>query len=42
MLESKHGMFDGGVYDYRYDGVHGDAAALCEQLRRIDNNTDED
>ena len=42
MLESKHGMFDGGVYDYRYDSVHGDAAALCEQLRRIDNNTDED
>ena len=32
MLESKHGMFDGGVYDYRYDGVHGDAAALCVKL----------
>ena len=32
MLEGKHGMFDGGVYDYRYDGVHGDAAALCEKL----------
>ena len=42
MLEGKHGMFDGGVYDFRYDGVHGVAAALCEQLRRIDNNTDED
>ena len=42
MLESKHGMFDGGVYDYRYDGVHGDTAALCEKLRRIDSNTDED
>ena len=27
-------MFDGGVYDYRYDGVHGDAAALCKQLRK--------
>ena len=34
MLESKHGMFDGGHYDYRYDGVHGDAGALCEQLRK--------
>ena len=34
MLESKHGMFDGGVYDYRYDGVNGDAAVLCEQLRK--------
>ena len=42
MLESKHGLFDKGSYDYRYDGVAGDAAALCEQLRRIDNNTDED
>ena len=42
MLESKHGLFDKGYYDYRYDGVAGDAAALCEQLRRIDNNTDED
>jgi len=42
MLESKHGLFDKGSYDYRYDGVAGDAAALCEQLRRIDSNTDED
>ena len=42
MLESKHGMFDGGVYDYRYDGVNGDAAVLCGQLRRIDSNADED
>ena len=35
MLESKHGMFDDGVYDYRYDGAKGDAAALCEQLGAI-------
>ena len=33
MLESKHGMFDGGVYDLCYDGVNGDADALCEQLK---------
>ena len=32
MLESKHGLFDKGFYDYRYDGVAGDAAALCEKL----------
>ena len=34
MLESRHGMFDDGIYDYRYDGVNGDAAALCEQLKQ--------
>ena len=33
MLEKKHGVFDGGDYDYRYDGVSGDPAALCETLR---------
>ena len=38
MLEGKHGIFDGGVYDYRYDSVNGDAAALCEQLGRIESN----
>ena len=32
MLESKHGMFDNGTYDYRFDGVSGNVAALCEQL----------
>ena len=32
MLESKHEMFDNGTYDYRFDGVSGNAAALCEQL----------
>ena len=32
MLEIKHGMFDGGVYDYRYDGASGDAPALCAEL----------
>ena len=33
MLEKKHGVFDGGDYDYRYDGVSGDPSALCEALR---------
>ena len=33
MLEKKHGIFDGGTYDYRLDGVNGDVAALCAQLR---------
>lgn len=32
MLDNKHGMFDRGEYDYRYDGVNGDPAALCEEL----------
>ena len=34
MLESKHGMFDKGAYDYRFDGVSGNVAALCEQLMK--------
>ena len=33
MLEKKHGIFDNDVYAYRFDGVHGDAAALCEELK---------
>ena len=33
MLERKHGMFDNGSYDYVFDGVSGDAAALCEAIR---------
>ncbi len=32
MLERKHGMFDNGIYDYRFDGASGNVAALCEQL----------
>ena len=32
MLERKHGMFDSGDYDFRYDGVNGDAAALCAEI----------
>ena len=27
--------FDKGSYDYRYDGVAGDVAALCKQLRKL-------
>ena len=34
MLERKHGMFDDGTYDYRFDGVSGDADSLCEALKR--------
>ena len=33
MLESRHGMFDGGCYDYRFDGVAGDADRLCGELK---------
>ena len=33
MLEKKHGIFDGGMYDYRIDGTNGDAASLCAELR---------
>ncbi len=40
MLESKHGIFDDRTYDYRYDGVNGDAAALCELMRRMAIHTD--
>ena len=35
MLERNHGMFDGGDYDYRYDGTAGDPAALCEALKAL-------
>ena len=34
MLEKKHGAFDTGTYDYRFDGAHGDAAAFCEMLKK--------
>ncbi len=34
MLERKHGAFDAGSYDYRFDGVKGDPAALCAELRK--------
>lgn len=33
MLEKKHGMFDGGEYDYRFDGVNGSADALCDTIK---------
>lgn len=32
MLERKHGIFDDGEYDFRFDGAHGDAAALLAEL----------
>ncbi len=34
MLERRHGIFDGGQYDYRYDGVKGDPDAVCEELKK--------
>lgn len=37
MLEKKHGQFDGGTYDYRFDGTSGDPAALCEKLLNRDH-----
>ncbi|WP_369298597.1 hypothetical protein [uncultured Neglectibacter sp.] len=33
MLEKKHGIFENGSYDYRFNGVTGDAAALCETIK---------
>ena len=38
MLEKKHGMFDGGSYDYHFDGVNGDPDALCAALRKASEN----
>ena len=32
MLKRRHGCFDGGSYDFVYDGAAGDAKALCEKL----------
>ena len=34
MLEKKHGVFDGGTYDFRFDGVSGSAADLCDLLKK--------
>lgn len=33
MLEMKHGSFDAGVYDYRFDGVNDDTEELCEAIK---------
>lgn len=35
MLETRHGSFDGGEYDFRFDGVRGDAAALCQEIEKL-------
>ena len=35
MLEKKHGLFDGIAYDFAYNGVSGDPAALCEALKKL-------
>ena len=34
-LENKHGMFDDGTYDLRFDGVNGDAEYLCADLEYL-------
>ena len=34
MLEKKHGIFDREPCDYRFDGVRGDAEALCRAQKR--------
>ncbi len=36
MLDRKHGIFDDGTYDYRYDGVQGDPAPLFDVLKRLE------
>ena len=33
MLERKHGLFDSGEYDYRFDGAKGDVESFCEILK---------
>ena len=33
MLERKHGMFDSGEYDYRFDGAAGDVKSFCKVLK---------
>ena len=33
MLERKHGMFDDGVYDFRFDGVSGNCAEICALIK---------
>lgn len=35
MLEKKHGMFDSGDYDLRFDSTKDDAAKLCEKLKKL-------
>ena len=38
MLERKHGMFDSGEYDYRFNGVTGDAGRFLENLQKEIND----
>lgn len=33
MLEKKHGIFENGTYDYRFNGAADDPAALCKILQ---------
>ena len=34
MLEKKHGMFDSGTFDYRFDSTKDRPAELCEALMK--------
>ena len=36
MLERKHGMFDNGQYDFRFDGSDGDTEVICAALERLE------
>ena len=42
MLERKHGMFDSGEVDYRFDGAAGDSEAFCEVLKRVECGREND
>ena len=33
MLVRKHGMFDDGTYDYRFDGGSGNPTEICDRLK---------
>ncbi len=33
MLVRNHGIFDNEICDYRFDGVSGDIAAMCETIK---------
>lgn len=36
MLEQKHGMFDHGQYDFRFDGGSGDTQEFCDAILKTE------
>ena len=36
MLEQKHGMFDHGQYDFRFDGRSGDTQEFCDAILKTE------